>query len=633
MRITLRWRIVLTLLPLLLLLAVLGGAGATLLHQVGNRIDAILRENYRSVIYMERLNEALERIDSSFSFALAGRIEQARRQYDANWPLYLENLRLEEANITLPGEQELVEQLARLTANYQKQGQEFYYRAGSDRQREEAYHGSSGLLESFKEIKSVSGQILRLNQINMEEASATASRTALASLTWFGAGLVAATVLAGLLTWHTIRTILQPIRAVMTSAQGISAGNLDQVVPVLSRDELGQLAEAFNLMTRHLRDFRQSQSAQLLRAQRTSQATIDSFPDPVIVIDADGQVDLANPAAGRLLGVTSRKPGQTPNRTWQPPEPLRPPLTEALRGQQDYLPEGFDRTILLSVDGRERALLPRILTIRDPYGYPLGAAVLLQDVTRLRLLDQLKSNLVATASHELKTPLTSIRLAVHLLLEEMTGPLTAKQTELLLDARENCERLLGMVNNLLDLARLEHGRRQLEIRPEAPAALLQAAAATIRHRAADKGIAVTVQAAANLPLVAVDPVRIGTALRNLLDNALNYTDPGGHITLSAAATSDAVFLSVEDAGIGIPPEHLPHVFEKFFRVPNQKQASGTGLGLAIVHEIVAAHGGTVTCSSEPGAGTTFRLTLPISSGPIGMEPGQQAVGAVPGSTR
>jgi signal transduction histidine kinase len=293
------------------------------------------------------------------------------------------------------------------------------------------------------------------------------------------------------------------------------------------------------------------------------------------------------------------------------PESLREPIALALRGQRDYLPESFDRAVLLpGQGGRDRALLPRILAIRDPYGNLLGAAVLLQDVTRLRLLDQVKSNLLATASHELKTPLTSIRLVVHLLLEEATGPLTPKQTELLLDARDNCERLLATVNNLLDLARLEQGRRQLDVRPEAPAALLESAAEGIRPRAQDKGVKVVVEAPEGLPPVAADAARLGNALSNLLDNALTYTDTGGRITLSAAASSDGVVLSVSDTGIGIPPESLPHVFEKFFRVPGQSRGSGTGLGLAIVNEIVAAHGGAVHCESEPGAGTTFRITLP-----------------------
>lgn len=617
MRVSLRWRILVTLIPLLLLLAVVGIAGAVLLHRLGGRIDAILKENYRSVIYMERLNEALERIDSSFQFALAGRYAQARKQYEENWPVYRENLQHEQENITLAGEAELVAQLERLTEAYAHQGQAFYAREANAPERQQDYFGTPeapGLLSRFKEIKEVSAHILRINQQNMEEASQEARETAGASLSWFAAGLLIAVLVAGFLAWHTIGTILRPIRAVTTSALGISAGNLDQLVPVVSNDELGNLAHAFNLMARHLRDYRQSQSMQLLRAQRTSQATIDSFPDPVLVIDAAGQVEMANPAARRILGLVPREKGLAAAGTWQPPEPLRQPLSDALQGTHDYLPEGFDHVIPLGGNGAERIVLPRILTIRDPYGHTLGAAVLLQDVTRLRLLDQVKSNLVATASHELKTPLTSVRLAIHLLLEETVGPLTSKQTELLVDARENCERLLAMVNNLLDLARLEQGSQQLDIRPEAPETILQAAGDAVRPRAHDRGIELVLEASPGLPPVAVDPERIGHALRNLLDNALTYTEAGGRISLAAAADGDGVVLSVGDNGCGIPAEYLPHVFDKFFRVPGQSRGGGTGLGLAIVHEIVIAHNGTVSCESQPGMGTIFRIRLPAAPG-------------------
>src|SRR5205807_9987636 len=140
--------------------------------------------------------------------------------------------------------------------------------------------------------------------------------------------------------------------------------------------------------------------------------------------------------------------------------------------------------------------------------------------TRFRLLDQVKSDLVATVSHELKTPLTSVRLAHHLLLEEAVGPLTPKQTELLLDARDNAERLLSRVNSLLDLARLEEGREFLELRPELPKGVLERAADTVRPRAEDKGVAVVVEAPPELPPIAVDSERLGHALDNLLDNAL-----------------------------------------------------------------------------------------------------------------
>jgi signal transduction histidine kinase len=236
--------------------------------------------------------------------------------------------------------------------------------------------------------------------------------------------------------------------------------------------------------------------------------------------------------------------------------------------------------------------------------------VLLEDVTRFRLLDEVKSNLVATVSHELKTPLTSIRLVLHLLLEESAGPLAPKQTELLVDARDNAERLLAMINNLLDLARLEQGQNRLRLRPERPAALLQAAAEAFQPRAQDQGVELVLEAPNDLPLVAVDAEQLQHALHNLLDNSLRHTPQSGRITLAAQASDGKIVISVADTGSGIPAAHLPLVFERYFRVPGDTVPGGSGLGLAIVREIVLAHGGAVACESTPGEKTIFRLTLP-----------------------
>lgn len=615
MNLTLRSRILLTLLPLLLLLAVVGSAGVVLLSRLGNSVNAILRENYDSVIAMEHLNEALERIDSSFQFSLSGQHDKAHKQFSEHWPAYRKNLAIEQANITLNGEAALVDQLTSLTTQYRKDGDTFHAMDPTDPTRSQRYYDAGGLLEQFKSIKDVSGQIRQINQANMENASRDARHLAGRSLVWFGIGLASALLLALLAAWHTVRTVLRPIRAVTEAAVGISTGDLDQVVPYQSRDELGQLSSAFNSMARNLREFRQSQSARLLRVQQTTQATVNSFPDPVIVIDTAGRVEIANPAAARLLGVRSRQTTAEDGADWQPPAALQQPLEEALHGQHDYSPEGFDRAIHFNSGGRELTLLPRILTIRNPQGDALGAAVLLQDVTRLQLLDQAKSNFVATASHELKTPLTSLRLAVHLLLEETVGPLTPKQLELLLDARENCERLLAVVNNLLDLARLEQGDKSLNLQSERPESLLRAAADAIRSRADDQGIEIAVEVRPGLPPIMVDEQRLRNALQNLLDNALTYTERGGRITLKADSAGDSVRLSIADTGIGIPREHLPRLFERFFRVPGQSRGNGTGLGLSIVREIIAAQGGTIACHSTPGQGTEFQINF--SAAPVG----------------
>ena len=636
MTLSLRQRLFLTLLPILVLLAVLGSAGAVLLYHLGDSINEILRENYDSVRAMWRLNEAVERIDSSFQFALAGQPEKARQQYTESWPAYDQALDKERENITLPGEGALVAELTEQTRHYRRQGDLFIRAMGpagpaavvaalalgplaslpalSEDPGPHHYFGPGGLLERFTQIKTLSGKILSMNQENMEQASHKAQRLARQSLLGFGIGLAAAVILALLLAWNTGRTILRPIRAATDSALAIGAGDLNQLVPVSSDDELGQFADAFNTMARQLRQFRQTNYSQLLTAQRTSQATIDSFPDPVLVVGTEGQIEMANPAARRLFGGAAEGTRAAPI-PWQPPEPIRQPIVDALKNQRAYLPEGFDHAIPLSMNGQEHVFVPRILPIRDPYGNTLGAAVLLQDVTSFRLLDQIKTDLVATVSHELKTPLTSIRLAIHLLLEETIGPLAPKQVELLLDARESAEALLAKINHLLNLARLEQGREQIDLLPETPASLLQTAADVIRPRADDKGVTVSVEVEPGLPMVEADAQRLGYALGNLLDNAVTYADAGGRITLSAFREDGGVAFAVADTGRGIPPEHVARIFEKFFRVPGQSVGGGTGLGLAIVREIVTAHGGHIRCESQPGVGTTFRIWLPMAGNP------------------
>jgi signal transduction histidine kinase len=235
--------------------------------------------------------------------------------------------------------------------------------------------------------------------------------------------------------------------------------------------------------------------------------------------------------------------------------------------------------------------------------------MVLQDVTQLRQQDEIKRGMISTVSHQLKTPLTSIRMAIHLLLEEKVGHLTEKQVELLLAAREDSDRLHNILNNLLDISRIESGKAKMELRLLSPNSLQMEALEPFWRAAHDQGVTLNVEVPGDLPEVWADPTRIYYVFGNLLSNALKYTPAGGRVTVSAGAEKNEVRFSISDSGRGIPVQYLPRIFEQFFRVPNQEKESGAGLGLAIVKEIIEAHGGTVGVESQEGTGSTFSFTL------------------------
>ena len=331
----------------------------------------------------------------------------------------------------------------------------------------------------------------------------------------------------------------------------------------------------------------------------------------MIVVDPEGGVERANPAAQRLLQAIPASSGDA--LPWIAPAALKPELDSVLAGQADYLPLSLEQAIFLRDGNQDRYFLPRVLRIRSDSGELLGAAVVLSDVTKFHLLDQLKSDMISTVSHELKTPLTSLQMVVHLLLEEAVGPLSTKQTELLLAARQDSDRLLGMINDLLDLTRIEQGRVALDQQPADAAELVRDALERHRSAAEDSGITLQCQLEAPLPLVLVDKERIEHVFDNLMTNALRHTDRGGTIILRAAAAEGTVQFSVEDTGEGIPAQFVPRVFDKFFRIPGTKHHGGAGLGLAIVHEIIVSHGGQIGVQSTTDKGTTFTFSLPAAT--------------------
>ena len=371
----------------------------------------------------------------------------------------------------------------------------------------------------------------------MKDVDEATKRLARYSLIWYGGGLACGIVLAVFLVANTIRTILYPVRAATESAVAIGAGNLDQVVPITSDDELGQLAAAFNTMARQLREFRQIAQGPIDPRQQTSQATIDSFPEPVLVVDperprGDGQSGRPPPVRPAAPGACRRMRRPSGSR----PKPCGSPWPTPCTNSATTCPRASTRSSSCSRANSPIRICRGSCRSAMPSSATLGAAVLLEDMTRFRLLDEVKSNMVATVSHELKTPLTSIRLVLHLLLQEDVGPLLPKQLELLVDARDNAERLLAMINNLLGPGPAGARRQPAPLAAGVARDLAARRRSMPSSRGPQTGAWSSCWTTRALPQqVPVDKEQLQHALQNLLDNALAHTPTGGRITLAAEA--------------------------------------------------------------------------------------------------
>ena len=251
--------------------------------------------------------------------------------------------------------------------------------------------------------------------------------------------------------------------------------------------------------------------------------------------------------------------------------------------------------------------------MRTPAGVIPGVVLLLRDITRLRELDRLKSEFVMTASHELRTPLTSINMAVDLLRESAAAKLTEQERALLEACHEDVQRLRALVNDLLDLSKIEAGKLELAFEPVQPRWLGEQALSVIKAQADAKGIELTLAVPENLPEVTADPHKIVWVLVNLLANAVRYTNAGGHIKLAGEQVGNQVHLAVSDDGEGIPLDVQPRIFDKFVHGKPRDGGGGSGLGLAISREIVKAHRGAIWVDSTPGQGSTFTFTVPVAA--------------------
>lgn len=411
-------------------------------------------------------------------------------------------------------------------------------------------------------------------------------------LTAIGIATLLAVLLSLLITAYTVR----PIQELTRSTQQLAEGRPVELGSSMRRDEIGQLQNGFQFMAHQL-DSRINE----LRTERSKmEAVLSNMTDGILIVDTQGIVQLINPAALRMFHIGHQ-------------QAVKRSITEVVRSHQ--LVELWRRSVASGEQETTTLELPPSRLFIQAIATQLGSALpemtllLIQDLTRVRRLETVRRDFISNVSHELRTPLASLKALTETLAGgALEDPPAARNFLQLMETE--IDNLTQLVQELLELSRIESNRFPLERARISPCDLLRPAVERMTLQAERAGLRIHTECPDDLPAVQADAERLQQVLVNLIHNAIKFTPPGGEITASARAEGSQVTFSVRDTGVGIDPEVLPRIFERFYKADRSRSGGGTGLGLSIARHIIEAHGGRIWAESELRRGSTFHFTLP-----------------------
>ncbi|MDX2285814.1 MAG: ATP-binding protein [Bacteroidia bacterium] len=566
MRIKLKIALVLSSFGVLLLLV--GAIGYYYVYLLKTEARTILTHNHETLLFTERMLVSLDSMLSGDSAAI-GRFEA--------------ELGRQERNITEPGEQELTRTL---------RAQFHASRAG----------GPDSSLRT--PIQHTIFEIRKLNYASITRRNAAIGETSETAFRRLGFLLGIGLIISIVALYNAPGYIADPIRQLTESIREIAGRKYHLRLPVTSADEFGEVAAAFNRMAEQLYEYERSSLAQVLFEKNRAEAVLHSLKDPTLALDPGGKVLFANPGMLDLLGMAGEEAAGQPS--------------ESLAAHNDLLRHLLSESPALPVPvvsgGQERYYNLETAWIRSGEQV-LGKLLVLKNITAFRELDQAKTTFMATLSHELKTPLMAVDMSSKLLRDPRNGTLGPEQQRYIDTIEQNTRRGLHIINEILEMSRIESGSIQINPVLSAPGELVHKAIEAVRIFARDKSVALRPELIEPLPQIQADPHKLIWVLNNFLVNAIRYSPEGGTIRVQAHQVRTDVVLAVHDQGPGVQPEDQRRIFEKFTRRKDDQTAGGSGLGLAISKEFVEAMGGQIGLISQPGAGSTFWVSFPAQAGP------------------
>lgn len=546
---------------LFLLLIITGGVSIYYMAKLKAEGKNVLQDNYESL---------------SYSHSMQQQLNNSERGNTQSINKFEEALKKQENNITEPGE-------GKVTTNL---------RAYFDRLKK------GDTTQSNKE--SIQGQIqsiLTLNMQAIEKKSIIAQKTAEDALTIIISlgGLVFLIAFTFIINFPSIVT--NPITRLTEAIKEIAKKNYKHRIHIKNKDEFGKLADAFNEMAERLEYFESSNLNKLLFEKSRAEAVINSLKDASIGIDKNNTVLFANYQALQLLGLRA--------------EDVVGKSVDELKNKNDLF--GFltdkvtDTPFKIVVENRENYFVKELIEVGQ--GDTKNRVIVLKNITSFKELDVAKTNFISTISHELKTPLASSDFSLKLLEDERISKLSPEQKELIENLKDDNQRMLKILSELLNMSQVEAGRIQLNIQKVNPHQIIENAIQAVSTNAKEKEIIIINTSGKDLPVIDADADKTTWVLNNFLTNAIKYSFNNSSIEVKASQQNGHIIFSVKDFGPGINKEYIPRLFERYFQVPGSKE-KGTGLGLAISKEFVEAQKGKIWVESEIGKGSTFNFQLP-----------------------
>jgi PAS domain S-box-containing protein len=397
--------------------------------------------------------------------------------------------------------------------------------------------------------------------------------------------------------------IANPIKTLTEGIKEIANKNYSQRIYFSSGDEFGELADAFNQMAARLDDYENSNLSKLMFAKKRIETIIGQMNDAIIGLDANKNILFINSIAESLVGLKSDDiVGK-----YAPDVALTNDLLRNL-----LVKESKDHLLKIVIDGKENFFNKEYKDVMND-NEPIGEVIVLKNITYFKELDATKTNFIATISHELKTPISSIKMSLKLLNDERVGKINKEQQQLVENINEDADRLLKITGELLDLTQIESGKIELHKQNVSPKEIINIAVDATELQAQQKHVTLEVKCDDSLPKVEADPDKTSWVLINLISNAIRYSPENEKVTISVTRDNNSVIFAVKDLGKGIDKKYQEALFTRYYRVPGSTQESGTGLGLAISKEFIESQGGRISIDSTPGAGSVFQFNLAASS--------------------